>query len=93
MLKIPSLSKEYLKVPVEGPGDLDTLTVEMAVVDEGQDPGSGDWETAEWIGADAAVLIGPGSALVLAKGTYGVWVRITAAPEVPVLGPFGLHIT
>jgi hypothetical protein len=93
-LKIPSLSTEYVKVPVTGPANLTSLTVQMAIVPDGQDPAGGDWQSAQWIGTDAAVLIGPATALPLTKGvTYGIWVKITAAPEIPVLGPYGLHIT
>ncbi|MFD1546999.1 hypothetical protein [Nonomuraea guangzhouensis] len=93
-LKIPSLSVEYVKVPVDGPSNLTSLTVQMAIVPAGQDPTGGDWQSAQWIGTDAAVLIGPATALVLTKGlTYGIWVKITAAPEIPVLGPYDLHIT
>ena len=93
-LKIPSLSTEYVKVPVTGPSNLTSLTVEMAIVPAGQDPAGGDWDSAEWIGTDAAVLIGPTTALPLIKGvTYGIWVKITSAPEIPVLGPYDLHIT
>lgn len=94
MLKIPSLSVEYVKVPVVGPPNLTSLTVQMAIVPDGQDPVSGDWKTATWIGTDAAVLIGPATTLPLTKGvTYGIWVKITSSPEIPVLGPYGLNIT
>jgi hypothetical protein len=93
-LKIPSLSTEYVKVPITGPSNLTSLTVQMAIVPTGQDPTGGDWQSAQWIGTDASVLIGPATTLALSKGlTYGIWVRITAAPEIPVLGPYGLHIT
>ena len=93
-LKIPSLSVEYVKVPITGPSNLTTLTVQMAILPAGQDPTSPDWQTAQWIGTDASVLIGPGQTLALSKGlTYGIWVKVTAAPEIPVLGPYDLHIT
>lgn len=96
MLSIPSLSVEYVKVPiVDGPANLTSLAVQMAVVPQGQDPVSGDWKTATWIGTSASVLIGTGSSVgALTKGlTYGIWVKITSSPEVPVLGPFDLHIS
>lgn len=94
ILQIPSLSVEYVKVPVDGPTDLTALTVQMAIVSDGQDPAGGDWKTAAWIGTSAAILIGPATLLPLTKGTtYGVWVKITSTPEVPVLGPYKLHIT
>lgn len=94
MLTIPSLSVEYVKVPITGPAALADLPVQMAIVPDGQDPAGGDWKAASWIGTSAAVLIGPATSLPLTKGvTYGIWVKITSSPEVPVLGPYPLHIT
>jgi hypothetical protein len=95
VLTISHLSTQYVKVPIEdSPAELDTLPVQMAIVPQGQDPVSGDWKAASWIGTSAAVLIGPGTPLALAKNlTYGVWVKITSSPEIPVLGPFDLHIS
>lgn len=93
-LKISSLSTEYVKVPVTGPSDVTSLTVQMAIVPDGQDPAGGDWKTATWISTSASILIGPATTLPLAKGvSYGVWVKITSTPEIPVLGPYPLHIT
>lgn len=94
-LKIPSISKEYIKIPVtNGPPELTDLDVNIAILPDGQDPTSGDWEVAAWIGTSAAILIGPGTLFPLAKGsTYGIWVQIISAPEEPVLGPYLLHIT
>ena len=95
MLKIPSLSVEYLKIPISGASDLATFPVEMAVVPDGQDPDSDDWKTAEWsTGGEAMVLIGPGTTLPLTKGvTYVAWARLTLAPETPVLTSGKVHIT
>ncbi|MFI7125979.1 hypothetical protein ACIBQ1_09815 [Nonomuraea sp. NPDC050153] len=95
VLKIPSISVEYVKVPVlGGPANLVTLDVDMAIVPDGQDPAGGDWKAADWIGTSAAILIGPATLLPLTKGTtYGIWVKITSSPEIPVLGPYPLHIT
>lgn len=94
MLTIPSLSVEYVKVPIDGPPGFTELDVDMAIVPEGQDPDSGDWKTAAWVDNSAAVLIGPATTLPLTKGVnYGIWVKITSSPEEPVLGPFDLHIS
>ena len=97
VLEIPSISVEYVPVPVTGPSGLTTLPVEMAIVQQGQDPAGGDWKSAEWsddADSTALVLIGPGTDLELEKGVnYGIWVKITSSPEVPVLGPYPLHIT
>lgn len=96
VLEIPSISKEYVKVPITvGPPELTDLNINMAILPAGQDPASGDWETAAWVGTSAALLIGPGSSFgSLTKGVrYGIWVQIISAPEEPVLGPFDLYIT
>jgi len=95
VLTISNLSTEYVKVPIlDGPADLTDLTVQMAIVPQGQDPASGDWKSASWVDTSAAVLIGPATTLPLTKGmNYGVWVKITSSPEIPVLGPFDLHIS
>ncbi|MEV0584090.1 hypothetical protein [Nonomuraea sp. NPDC050310] len=93
MLKIPSVSTEYVKVPVTGPGDFTALDVDMAILPDGEEPSSGSWVSAAWIGTSAAVLIGPSTSFALSNGLYGIWVRITSTPEEPVLGPFPLFIT
>lgn len=95
MLTISNLSTEYVKIPIlDGPANLATLTVQMAIVAVGQDPVGGDWKAASWIGSSASVLIGPATTLPLTKGVkYGVWVKITSSPEIPVLGPFDLYIS
>lgn len=89
------LSTEYVKIPITGPVELSSLTVEMAILPDGQDPASGDWKTATWFATNASLLVGPDAPFgALTKGvTYGVWVRITSLPEKPVLGPYDLHIT
>lgn len=85
MLKIPRSSVEYVHVDVVGSGTLTALPVSMAILPEGQDPVSGDWKTAAWVGDTAQVLVGPSQVLDLAKGTYMVWVKVTSTPEIPVL--------
>lgn len=93
--RIPSISLEYLKVPIAGPAgvDLDEFPVEFAIVDDGEIPASGDWEDGLWIGTSAAVLIGPAGTITLTPGTYDVYVRLTATPEIPVLESGSIHIT
>lgn len=95
MLEISHLSVEYVKIPVTGPVELSALTVEMAIQPQGEIPETGDWETATWFNSHASILIGTGTTIgALTRGvTYGVWVRITSLPEMPVLGPYDLHIT
>ena len=96
VLQISSLSVEYVHVPITSnldTGDLNDLTVQLAIVPDGQEPVTGDWKTGTWIGNHAAVLVGPGATITLTDGTYDVWVKITATPEVPVLLSGSIHIT
>lgn len=83
-LQIPSLSVEYLHLPVTG-DDTTGMPVQVAVVLEDTEPAPGDWNTATWVAGAATLLIGPGTVLELADGIYGAWVKITATPEIPVL--------
>lgn len=63
--------------------------VEVAFKPPGVDPAGPDWHAASWETAGtsyhARLLVGPVGGLVLAAGTYKMWIRITDAPEVPVL--------
>lgn len=94
LLQLPSLSLEYVRATIEGPPNKTSFGPEMAILPEGEDPDSGDWETAEWSGDDVIILVGPGGAFTLTKGVrYEVWVRITASPEIPVLRPGFIHAT
>lgn len=92
MLTIPSVSREFLHVPVTGGSP--STPVELAVIPAGQEePGPSDWRSALWDGATARLLIGPGGTLELPDGTYRVWVRVTASPEIPVIRSGLLEIT
>ena len=93
--RIPAISMEYLKVPITGPSSVDLveLSVELAIVPDGQTPSSGDWKEGTWIGTAAAVLIGPEATIQLSRGTYDVYVRITSDQETPVLLSGSIHIT
>lgn len=93
MLKVPSISRPYLLVPVSG-GSIST-PVEIAVIADGvEEPAEDDWLAADvWDGSVAKLLIGPGGTLGLANGIYRVWVRVTSAPEIPVLRSGLLQIT
>lgn len=63
--------------------------VEVAFKLPGVDPSGPDWHAASWETAGTAyyarLLVGPTGGLALAVGTYRMWVRITDAPEIPVL--------
>lgn len=95
-LRISSLTKEYVRVPVaarEGSDDVDptATTVVMAFTLDGAEPSS--WQTASWeTDADtdpdtyyARCLIGPGGTITLTEGSYTVWVKVTDSPEIPVM--------
>jgi hypothetical protein len=91
VLEIPSISREYVYVPVAGAAG--TEPVDIAFVGFGAEPGEPDWQTAEWSSGSARVLVGPDSDVVLADGLYEVWVRVTAAPELPAVKSGLLRIT
>lgn len=75
---IPQSSTEYLHVPVTAPAgtDLTGAPVRIAAVAHGDNPAPTDWRAAEWAGSTARILVGPDSALPLARGTYRVWVGV-----------------
>lgn len=80
-LRITTLTKEYVFVPVtvDGAAPSDSLTVEVAMPTEGVAPSS--WVTATWDAGRARVLVGTGGDFTLTAGRYDVWVRITSSPE------------
>ncbi len=86
-MRLSSLSREYVRVPVTANADPTASPVELAFVLDGE-PGPQDWVVGSWekVGSTyfARALVGPGGDKVLADGTYSVWVRVTAPPEVPV---------
>lgn len=94
---IPAVSIEYLHVPVTASVLLDAQTVELTVLTGAPDETT-SWIAATWTG-DAAttrtarLLIGPGTQVPLATGTWQVWVRVTDTPEVPVRSAGTLKIT
>lgn len=97
MITIPSTSIEYVHAPITG--DFTTsMTVQMAIITADTEPVTGDWKTAAWDGtdgnADAKILIGTGTSVgALTEGVYGVWVKITATPEIPVICSGRIRIT
>lgn len=64
-----------------------------------QPPVSADWHTGSWESDPdgtywAQILVGPANGgLVLAVGSYRIYVRVTDSPEVPVLPAGTLQIT
>lgn len=89
----PSSTVEYVPVPVTGDYTPST-PVHMAVVPYGVEPGADDWHAATWDGSYAKVKIGAGSSVgQLDEGTYGVWVKVTAADEQPVMKAGPIRVT
>jgi hypothetical protein len=89
-LVIASSSLESVLVPVSNVNgtDLSALPVQMAFTPG--EPAGGDWKSATWTTLTnptrylASCLVGPGGTVTLAEGTYQVWVKVTATPEIPV---------
>ena len=46
---------------------------------------TGSWETCNPSTFYARILVGPTGTVTLPVGTYDMWMRITDAPEVPVM--------
>lgn len=104
-MRISALSREYVHVAVTA-ADVDGTavdpssdTAEIAIIATGTTVADGDFETASWgeLGDDpyvAKVLIGPGgspSVMTLTAGsTYDVYLRITDAPEIPVMFAYSI---
>ena len=98
----PSISLEYVWVPVTAAGDdadlLTTLPVEMAfLMNQTSEPQETDWADAEWSDNTARpvarCLIGPGSVVVLPDGVHWVWVRVSGGTERPVRQAGKIRIT
>lgn len=76
---IPATSTEYIHIPVTLPAGVDpgSSPVRIAVVAHRNNPADTEWHTADWIGSDARILIGPDSeALTLVRGDYRVWINV-----------------
>lgn len=48
------------------------------------EPADADYNAATWSGDEATILIGAGTAVVLAPGEYVVWSRVTVSGRRPV---------
>jgi hypothetical protein len=94
---ISVLSKEYRRWPVALTVDgavIDPTTdpVSLAFMATAETPETSDFVAATWETVAftppkyyARLLIGPSGDVVLAPGTYRVWLKVTDNPEVPVL--------
>ncbi|MGW7001415.1 hypothetical protein ACWGCW_00960 [Streptomyces sp. NPDC054933] len=84
---LSALSTQYIQVPVTSDAPNPSgYVVRMAFLPLGQQPGTSDWHTAQWVqtgtGWSAEVLVGPnGGAVTATPGMWVPWVRVTATPE------------
>jgi len=69
--------------------DVAETDFEVAVLAYGERPEEEDWASADQVGSEYGYLT-DGS---LAVGTYTVWVRVSSAPETPVLQAGLLRVT
>jgi len=100
MVTMSALSTKYIRSRVTATvgctnynptGDV----VEAAFAPPGVNPSiwyAGSWETCGTT-FYARVLVGPAGTVPLVVGTYTMWLRITDAPEIPVLQVGTLRIT
>lgn len=90
-MQIPATSREYMYIPVSPPDTVTDVTAfpcEAALVDDdGTEPGDGDYHSANWIGGQVALLIGPGGdpAVSYPPGEWMAFARITAGDEQAVI--------
>jgi hypothetical protein len=95
---ISAESRQYLEAPITAATDPTADTVQFALVQIGTAPQPSDWVTGSWgttVGSKyfPRVLVGPSSSLVLTKGYYDVYAKITDNPEQPVLHLGVLEVT
>jgi hypothetical protein len=99
---IAAVSTEYVNVPVQvtqngEPYNPTADTVQFAFVAGSAQPATwytGSWQTTVQGNYLAQCLIGPqNSGVVLAPGTYTVWLQITTDTEVPIKPAGSLLIT
>ncbi|RSM73434.1 hypothetical protein DMH04_41215 [Kibdelosporangium aridum] len=81
-MRISVLSKEYLLISVTASEDVTSDPVAFAFAAPSVDPSV--WTSGDWVGTQARILVGPGGAVTLTKGTWDVWLKITDSPEIPV---------
>lgn len=93
---LASTATEYVRVPFAGKvagvavnpttGSVDLAFVAADLIGE---PAGGDWKAGTWETDTTQtpnlyygrVLVGSGGTVTLAAGLYGVWIRVTLAPE------------
>ena len=67
---------------------------DVALLPVGTRPTEDDWAAPEVVESNYFILVGPGTDLELDPGSYLLWARYTANPEIPVLNETGtIYIT
>lgn len=95
---VSALSVDWLRLTVTAPTTTDPTAAlaALAVTPIGMQPAPADWQAATWEPAGhqayteawpVQALTGPGTALPLPPGTYGIWLRIDTTPLGPPLPP------
>jgi hypothetical protein len=88
-VQILATTKENLLIGIDAPasaGDVTQYVCEAALIhDDGSEPADADYHPATWIGAEVALLVGPGGGVEYAAGDYMAFARITAGAERPVM--------
>lgn len=98
---ISSQGRIFFQCPVvnqEADPTLDVVAIAFLSPDSWPD-GTETWNVGSWDTENsnspvylAQVLVGLSPAVVLAKGDYDAFVRVTDSPESPVLGPYRLTV-
>lgn len=94
-LLIPYTTVDYILIPLiewdASIADPTTLPVEMAIITSGGNPSNGDYHSAAWITVGTVVkarLLWTTAVPSPAQNAdYAAWLRITASPQIPVIGP------
>ena len=91
-------STEHLMTPVTATsGNPAAYPVQVAIVTATDRPTDADWHNATWTttsdGTFATLLVGPEGIVNPGPGSFRVWVRITATPELPVIPSARFEIT
>lgn len=80
-----ALSSEVLQVVVRSTSTLSSQTVTMAVVPSDEEPESGDFGAASWIGTAGTTRTAQKAAATYTVGSYDVYVKVVDVAESPVL--------
>lgn len=87
-MRIALTETKFMKIPIYGPAGTDVtqfVPVKLALVKPGAEPQVSDYHTGQWLGGEAALLIGSGpSGTPYAAGDYKAFATFTAGSEILV---------